>query len=538
MKKLFLLIAFFISIGAFSQEDAWIYFNAKPNAETFLSNPLTMLTQRALDRRTAQNIPLDFKDVPVHQPYIDQVEATSGITVYAKSKWFNAVHVRGSVNQVNALSQLAFVDHVDFANNALDIAGKVRAPKSPKIANKPTDVEVVFDYGNSDNQIEMLNGHLLHQQDFTGSGKIIAIMDGGFPGVDTAAPFARLRENNLILGGYDFVNRNTDFYSGITHGTLVLSTMGGYQNGALVGTAPDAAYYLFITEDENNEGPLEESLWVEAAEEADRLGVDVINTSLGYSEFDNAAYNYTYEDMNGATAYISKGVDIAFSRGMICVVSAGNQGNNDWYYITAPADATNALTVGAVNAAGNHGSFSSYGPSFDGRVKPDVVAQGQNAVVSNASGSITTASGTSFSGPIIAGMVASFWQALPNKTNAEIMQLIKESSSIYANPDDEIGYGIPDFSAALSNALGIASFSTDNDFTVYPNPAGNQISVAFPSGFEYSYMTLYNAMGQKVFEQNISQTQNTISLSNLISGVYFYKMESTGFSQTGKIIKR
>ena len=183
------------------------------------------------------------------------------------------------------------------------------------------------------------------------------------------------------------------------------------------------------------------------------MGVDVINTSLGYSNFDNPAYSYTYDDMNGVTTYIAKGLDIAFSRGMICVVSAGNEGNNDWHYITTPADAINALTVGAVNAAGNHGSFSSYGPSIDVRVKPDVAAQGQNSIVCNASGSITTASGTSFSGPIIAGMVASFWQALPNKTNAEIVQLIKESSSIYAMPDDEIGYGIPDFSQALATSL-------------------------------------------------------------------------------------
>ncbi len=538
MKKILLFLVVFVTTAAFSQEDAWVYFNVKPNSETFLSNPLTMLTQRSLDRRTAQNIALDFKDVPVHQPYIDAVEAAAGITVYAKSKWFNAVHVRGTEAQVNALSALSFVDHIDFANNALDMAGKTAAPKQINHVNKPADAQVNFNYGDSDNQIEMLNGHLLHQQNYTGSGKIIAVMDGGFPGVDTQAPFARLRDNNLILGGYDFVNRNADFYAGISHGTLVLSTMGGFQDGELVGTAPDAAYYLFITEDGQSEGPLEESLWVEAAEEADRLGVDVINTSLGYSEFDNANYNYTYEDMDGATTFISRGADIAFSRGMICVVSAGNQGNNDWHYITAPADAVNVLTVGAVNAAGNHGTFSSYGPSFDGRVKPDVAAQGQSAVVANAIGSITTASGTSFSGPIMSGMVASLWQALPSKTNAEIVQLIKESASIFPNPDDEIGYGIPDFSLALANGLGVSQFSATNGFTVFPNPAGSDVTVSFPSTFEYSSMTLYNTLGQKVLQQDISIDQNTLSLGSLNSGVYFYKIGTGGFSQTGKLIKK
>jgi hypothetical protein len=535
MKKIFALLFVFTTLVSFAQEDAWVYFNGKPESATFLDNPLTMLTQRSLDRRTAQNIALDLLDVPVHQPYIDQIENAAGISVMAKSKWYNAVHVRGSQSQIEALSALSFVDHIRFANPTLNIADRMVKTKSIKKVNKVFETAADFNYGNSANQIEMLNGHLLHQQDYTGTGKVIAVMDGGFPGVNTASAFARLRNNNLILGGYDYVNRNADFYTGISHGTLVLSTMGGYTDNQLVGTAPDAAYYLFITEDGNNEGPLEESLWVEAAEEADRLGVDIITTSLGYSNFDNPDYSHTYEDMNGNSTFISQGVNYAFSRGIICVVSAGNEGNDDWHYITAPADAFNALAVGAVDADGDYAGFSSQGPSFDGRVKPDVAAQGQAAVGANTMGNTITANGTSFSGPIIAGMVASFWQAVPQMTNAQIMQFIKESASIYSNPDDEIGYGIPNFAEALEAALQTQIFDHAKKFAIFPNPAGNSVNVVIPSGF--AALTLYNTIGQKVLQQYVSET-DVIALDHLNSGVYLYQIESNGFSQNGKLIKK
>lgn len=535
MKKIFTLLLVFVSLTSFSQEDAWVFFNAKPQSAAFLSNPLTMLTQRSLDRRMVQNIPVDFLDVPVHQPYIDQVENATGISVMAKSKWYNAVHVRGTQSQIEALESLAFVDHLRFANPTLNTADRTPQPKTIQKVNKMLETAADFNYGNSGNQIEMLNGHLLHQQDYTGSSKVIAVMDGGFPGVNTSATFQRLRDNNLILGGYDYVNRDANFYSGISHGTLVLSTMGGYKEGQIVGTAPDAGYYLYITEDGDNEGPLEESLWVEAAEEADRLGVDIITTSLGYSNFDNPDYSHTYEDMDGVSTFISQGVNFAFSRGMICVVSAGNEGNNDWHYITAPADATYALTAGAVNADGDYASFSSYGPSFDGRVKPDVATQGAGSVVSGVNGNVTTSSGTSFSCPILAGMVASFWQAVPEMTNAQIVQFIKESASQFSNPDDELGYGIPNFAEALEAALSTQLFNHTKTFAIFPNPAGSTVNVVIPTGF--AQMTMYNAIGQKVLEQYVSET-DVISLERLNSGIYLYKIESNGFSQNGKLIKK
>ncbi len=538
MKRIIVIFLLLSGFASFAQEDAWVYFTSKPNAASYLSDPLSMLTQRSLDRRTAQNIALDNKDVPVHQPYIDQVEAANGITVYAKSKWFNNVHVRGSYEAIQALLTLSFVDHVDYANRNLNTGNRQASQKRVKKFNKTMETATVFNYGNSLNQIQMLNGVTLHEQNYTGAGKIIAVMDGGFPEVNTASTFSRLRDNNQILGGYDYVNRSEDFYTGISHGTLVLSTMGGYKNNQLVGTAPDASYYLFITEDGDNEGPLELSLWVEAAEEADRLGVDIINTSLGYTQFDNPDYDFTYPDMDGQTAFISKGVDVAYSRGMICVVSAGNEGLTDWQYISAPADATHALSIGAVNPSEVPAGFSSYGPASDGRIKPDVAAQGQQAVISGTTGNVTTGNGTSFSGPIMAGMVASFWQALPGKTNEQIMQYIKESASIYNNPDDRIGYGIPNFGIALATALGTTPFTQiSTKFVLYPNPTQNQVSVAFPNNFSYANVSLYNAMGQKVMEQSVDSSKPAFGLDNLQSGMYLYKIQTNTYSQSGKLVK-
>ena len=538
MKRIFVICLLLSCFASFAQEDAWVYFTNKPNAASYLSDPLSMLTQRAIDRRNAQNIALDNKDVPIHQPYIDQVEAANGITVYAKSKWFNNVHVRGTYEAIQALTALSFVDHVDFANRNLNTGNRKVSQKRTKKFNKTMETETIFNYGSSLNQIQMLNGVTLHEQNYTGAGKVIAVMDGGFPEVSTASTFSRLRDNNQILGGYDFVNRSEDFYSGISHGTMVLSTMGGYKNNQLVGTAPDASYYLFITEDGDNEGPLELSLWVEAAEEADRLGVDVINTSLGYTQFDNPDYDFMYSDMDGQTAFISKGVDVAYSRGMICVVSAGNEGLSDWHYISAPADATHALSIGAVNPSEIPAGFSSYGPAADGRIKPDVAAQGQQAVISGTTGNVTTGNGTSFSGPIMAGMVASLWQALPGKTNEQIMQYVKESGSIYNNPDDRIGYGIPDFGLALATALGTASFSQDNTkFVFYPNPTQNRLNVAFPSGFGEANVSLFNAMGQKVMEQAVNSSKPVISMDKLQSGIYLYNLQTGTYSQSGKLVK-
>lgn len=535
-----LFIAIIFSFNASAQEDAWVYFNNKPNFQFYFDNPLSMLSQRALDRRINQNIALDLKDVPIFQLYIDQISAANGITVMAKSKWLNCLHIRGTVDDINALTTFSFVQKVRFANASLNIGGKLSAynknNKNRKV-NKNLDVQTTFNYGNSNNQIQMLNGNVLHQQNYTGVGKIIAVIDAGFPGVDVLPAFQRLRDNNLILGGYDFVNRNEDIYGDNSHGTLVLSTMGGYVDNQLVGTAPDAAYYLFRTEDAITENPIEESLWVEAAETADSLGVDVINTSLGYFDYDNASYSYTYEDMNGITSFISRGADIAFSRGMVVVVSAGNSGSTNNPYIAVPGDALNVLTVGAVNSTEQYAAFSSIGPTFDQRIKPDVMAQGQSAVVCNQNGNIVTASGTSFSGPITAGLVACLWQALPTKTNAEITQFIKSSSDNYTTPNAQFGYGIPDFSLALTSALSIENFSHSH-FILTPNPTRGDLTISFPEKIENATISIYNALGQLIVQKSSPKNLFSIDMNNFSNGVYLYSIQSNALNQNGKIIKK
>jgi subtilisin family serine protease len=534
--KLFLILLFSFFLGH-SQEDAWVYFNVKNNSQTYFDNPLNMLSQKALDRRAKQKITLDLKDVPIDPSFISQIKAVTGITVMAKSKWLNALHIRGNVSDINSLKSFVFVSKIDFANKALNSTGKKAATSKIKSINKVLETKVDFAYGNAANQIQMLHGDVLHQQNYTGLGMIIAVLDAGFPGVNTAQPFQRLRDNNQILGGYDFVSRDTNFYTGNSHGTLVLSSMGGYKVNALVGTAPDASYYLFRTEDVATENPVEESYWVEAAEKADSLGVDVINTSLGYFGYDNTSYSHTYNEMDGKTAFITRGAEIAFSRGMIVVVSAGNEGATVNPHIAVPADGISVLTVGAVNAVKTVTSFSSIGPSFDGRVKPDVMAQGASAVLSDPSGNIVTANGTSFSSPITAGLVACLWQAFPNKTNSEIKDLILKAADRYSNPNDQYGYGIPDFSLALSNGLGILDFSK-KDIFVYPNPTSDLSTVSFSKDFDSGVFQVYTILGQKILEQIITKTLPIISLKTLQSGVYIYKLDCNGSVTTGKLIKQ
>lgn len=535
MKTIFLFLGCIISFNAISQEDAWVYFKDKPNASTFLANPLTMLTQRALDRRDAQSIALDISDVPVYQPYIDQIIASTGITVMAKSKWLNSLHIRGSQTDILALSSLTFVNSIDFANKSLN--AKISQTNNVVeiiSVNKKYEEITSYNYGNSLNQIEMLNGHLLHQQNHKGQGKIIAVLDSGFLNVDNASSFQNLIINNQILGGYNFPDRNTNYFSRHNHGTSVLSCMGSLVEGQLVGTAPDANFYLFITEDINEENPVEESYWVEAAELADYYGVDILNSSLGYFDYDNPAYSYTYNDMNGTTSFASRGANMAFSKGMMVIVSAGNSGNTSNPHVAVPAEATNALAIGAVDSNENYVSFSSIGPSFDGRIKPDVCAKGLASTVSNTAGNIVTSSGTSFSSPILAGMVASFWSAVPSLTNIEVTNYIKQSADLYANPTAQKGYGVPDFQIALTNALNDLNFPIVNP-VLYPNPAQTQITLA--SEIKNGNLLLFNTLGQLVKEEIISQKIQNINLENLNSGIYYYQISSPTINLKGKIIK-
>lgn len=545
---IFILLFLFPISSAFSQvEDAWVYLKDKPNEASFYAAPLTMLSQRSLNRRARYNIAIDFKDVPIESSYISAIKNASGITILAKSKWLNALHIQGTKSNIDALLNLELatfliVDSIEYANRRLNASKPIISSKRlPRTKKKQLETTTGFTYGNAENQLLMLGGTTLHQNDFTGFGMQIAILDAGFPNVNTILAFKRIIDNGQILGGYDFVDRSTNIYGGDSHGTLVLSTIAGYlQDGvdgatrSFVGTAPDASFYLFRTENAPVEVKLEESLWVEAAEKADSLGVDVINTSLGYSVFfDNPEHNYTYSDMDGKTTFISRGAEIAFSRGMILVNAAGNEGNDTaWPNINAPADAPSVLTVGAVNASGNIASFSSFGPTSDDRIKPDVCAQGQATSLINTSGSVVTANGTSFSSPVLAGVVACLWQAFPDKTNAEITQLIKESAHLFPSFTNQEGYGIPNFKSIFET-----NYVDDNDIDgdgienlVDSCPNSPKGTVVDETGC--FYMPSNNFIIEVINETCIDKNNGKINISATIPYIYTANINGANYSFT------
>ncbi len=542
-RNLLFLFLICYQLNLFAQQDAWVYLADKQNVASSIANPISILTQKAIDRKSAHGVSIDARDVPVNENYITQLKNATGITVLAKSKWFNAIHVRGTEASINALLSLGFVDSIVFADKNLNTSKQVKQKKTTKFQETFT----IFNYGNANvaNQIKMFNGDQLHLLDYTGTGMTVAVLDGGFPNVNTMTSFQRLRDAGNILGNYDFVRREDDVYLDTknSHGTWVLSTMAGYIENEYVGTAPDASYYLFITEDTRitgnveNENPLEESLWVEAAERADSLGVDVINTSLGYGSFyNNTNYNYSASDFDGKTIYITKAANIAFEKGILVVVSAGNEGSSG---INAPADSPNVLSIGAVDSNGDYASFSSVGSAIQLSQKPDIVAQGQESYVINPNDAIGTLNGTSFSSPIIAGGITCLWQALPNKTNSEIMQLVRESASQYNNPDYFLGYGIPNLQLALNTAL---SIDVDDDkggsiLTVYPNPTKGSISFKFPDNEEELFITIYDILGKKVKELVLTIVNNQVDLSSFANGIYISKIESKNFSKTIKLVK-
>lgn len=535
-KQLFFYCFLCFQVFVYAQEDAWVYLTDKQNVSSALANPVSILTQKAIDRKLAHNVLIDERDVPVNEAYISQIKQQVGITVMAKSKWFNAIHVRGSEADIDALEGMPFVSRVDYANKNLNTSKSTISKRQSKLE----DVSTTFNYGNALNQIEMFNGNELHIDGYTGAGMTVAVLDAGFPNVNTMTSFERLRNAGNLVGSYDFVNRSVNVYTNTTsnHGTLVLSDMAGYIENQFVGTAPDASYYLFITEDAPRENPVEESYWVEAAERADSLGVDVINTSLGYTTYDNPNYSHSISDMDGNTTFITKGANIAFEKGMLLVTSAGNSGNDSWGIVGAPADASGVLSIGAVNASGSYAFFSSKGNTTQPNQKPDVVAQGLASYVITENDAIATANGTSFSSPILAGGVTCLWQALPDKTNAEIMQLVRASASQYTQPDFLLGYGIPDLAQALEE--GVLDETNGEDITeinIFPNPSEDIVYVNLPDFDVEAEILFFDVLGKLVFNIKTTLTQNSIDISALTPGVYFFKVQSNTNSKTSKFIK-
>jgi len=539
MKKiLLLLLTVFVTQFNYAQEDALVFLADKEGVADALANPLTILTQDAIDRKQMHGTSIDERDVPLNENYKTEINNTAGITVLAKSKWMNAVYVRGSVSSINDLLNLEFVTEVEFADKDMNFK-KPAGQTSGKFTIENQQARIEYNYGDATNQTEMLSVDFLHENDFTGEGMVVAFMDGGFPNVMSNPAFATLRNEGRLLGTYDFVERQENADGTSSHGSNTFSDAAAFLDGEFVGTAPEASYYLYVTEDGDNESPVEEALWVEALERADSLGVDVVNTSLGYQDFDDSDYDHSYEDLDGQTTIGARGANHAFDKGMILVTSAGNDGGG-FTYVGTPGDSPGMLTIGAVDSNGNLAGFSSIGPTVDGRVKPDVMAQGEFAAIVDRFGNVTFSNGTSFSSPIMAGSVASFWQARPQTPNNEIMQIIRESASMFDNPSDEMGYGIPNFQDAYNALieLSIEDEMLENNFALYPNPVTTEVNISFPKRYTEATFSLYNVLGEQVKKARISSQNNQVDVSYLSAGVYIATIQ-TGTEKTSfKLIKK
>ena len=537
MKKLLLLSVILFCLNSYGQvQDALVFFADKENVAASIANPITILSQAAIDRKSNQGIVIDERDVPLNETYKAAISNAAGITVLAKSKWMNAVYVRGSQANIENLEDLSFVSEIEYMDRSLN-----RNFPQPKRIDK-FEIEsverVVYNYGAAENQTEMIGVEYLHEQDFTGEGIAVAFMDNGYPNVMFNPAFEKMRTEGRLLGYYDFVERTESYQGSGNHGAHTLSDAAAYLEGQFIGTGPNASYYLFVTEDGGSETPAEEAYWVEALEKADSLGVYVTNTSLGYQDFDNPAYTYQYSDLDGQTALASRGANHGYDKGLINVTSAGNSGYN-FGYVGSPADAPGAFTIGAVDAYENYAYFSSYGPTYDGRVKPDVMAQGELAAIVNQYGTVSLTNGTSFSSPIIAGAVASLWQAFPNKSNEVIMQAIRESASLYNNPTDEMGYGIPDFGDALNRLiqLDVEDQMKETLFALYPNPVIDRINISFPNNTDRAELVLYDVLGKIVLQKVTTPSKNQVDVSHLSSGMYIASLTSNNKTTSFKIIK-
>jgi serine protease AprX len=508
-----------------------VEFTNKSNNSYSLNSPEMFLSEKALARRQKQGIALSDNDLPVTSAYIDSIRAM-GATILTVSKWFNAVTVKATNDTILLkIEKLTFVKKkpvsktLPVVNHKTGVAGGIQE----------TDKDQEYDYGLSGWQTFIHKGQLLHDQGYTGKGVSIALIDAGFYHVDQLEAFSSLWEKGQILGTHDFVIAGSNVFNGHSHGMVVLSIIGGNLPGELIGTSPDASFWLLRSEDAGSEYLIEEDNWTAAAEFADSAGADIINSSLGYSEFDDPAMNHTYAEMDGNTTRISRAADIAASKGMLVVVSAGNQGAKDWHYISAPADADSVLSIGAVDANGTIADFSSRGPSSDLRVKPDIVAIGKGTWMADFVSGIRQGNGTSLSAPVITGLAACLWQADPDATAMELLAVIKECSDRYTLPDDDYGYGIPDFNLAHVLLKKQINGSPDGkNIIVFPNPFQSELQVLFPSPVDEPVeVCLFDVSGRIVLHTQYPKFKgrNYLTIDNGLSDLYkgFYMLKvSTG----------
>ena len=415
-----------------------------------VNRPEQFLSARSIERRKRQGLPVDVTDLPIAPAYLDSVSRT-GIEIVGQSKWNNTLLVKiHKEKELNKLNSLSFITKKLKVFSSPDSITERKRSSFRKELNSWESVPI--HYGAAAEQLKSLGGQRIHERGFYGNGMMIAVFDGGFMNVDRIPALHGVK----LAGLKDFVvPKSNNIFEEMEHGTMVLSTMAANAPNLYVGVAPEAQYVLVRCEDERTESLAEEDYWASAAEYADSLGVDVINSSLGYHDFDDVKTNHLYWEPDGETALISHTASMCADKGIICVNSAGNDGMGVWKKINFPADAKNILTVGSINEQGKNAAFSAVGPTADGRIKPDVMAYGSPTSVITGRGSIINDNGTSFSSPLIAGMTACLWQALPHKTAKQIIKLVKMAGNNQQHPDNIYGYGVPDFWKAYQTGKAI-----------------------------------------------------------------------------------
>ena len=531
VKRIHLLLLWLGMVAAVSAQNPTcyrIYLKDKANSPYSIDNPSAYLSQRAIDKRARFNIPITEQDLPVNPQYKQQILGLDAeMHFLAVSKWMNTVTLYcPDSTVVPQIEALPFVDSVMAVGNyVLHDLPVYQIPENPVplVHNTLSTSKETIDYGDGLPQIALLNGIPLHEEGFRGEGMLIAVIDGGFFGIETISFYQELENSGRFYGHYslmpDFVDTLQSDWSEV-HGTIVTSAMAANTNGEFVGTAPGASYALIHTEWVGSEEIIEEDFWANGAEIADSIGADVVSSSLGYRAFPDFPQNdISYENMDGVHSIASQCATILGQKGVIVCVAAGNDGSNQYYHISRPGDAFDILCVGACSADSLIAEFSSHGPSYDGRVKPDITSQGVATACYYPYDMLSTADGTSLATPVAAGMCACLWQAMPVYTATEMMQIIRESSHLYHNPNPDFGYGIPDFYKAYTTHVGISDYKPLT-LSIYPNPVTDQLHIANPNG-NIQTVTLYNASGQLVLQTAVSSSPILeINVTSLPNGFY------------------
>jgi len=535
--SLFFLLSFHC---LFAQENRYmVFFTDKDNSSYSINNPETFLSDKAITRRTKHNILVDETDLPINENYVLALK-NLGVATYHQTKWLNGILVEMLPGLVDDVELLPFVNEVELVAEGTQLLDTelIRVPPLPPITNTPESQEV------TEFQNEMVGIPAMHELNFKGEGITVAVLDAGFPSLSRIDAFNHLFENDQVRMTKDYTINQVYIEDANVHGLRVLSILAA-ERIDFQGIIPNADYLLFITEDtrQNTETPVEEYNWLFAAEAADSAGVDVISSSLGYYIFDEPFQDYVYEDMNGETAVVSVAAKFAFNKGILVVTSAGNTGNATWKFITAPADQPNVLAVGAVNRALDKLGTSAFGPNSIGTIKPDLMAFGEGTATINAEGIIQTGIGTSFAAPLVTGLAIGLIQAMPLKTINEISNAIRASGDRVFRPDNEYGYGIPNFENAL-NALTQPEPTVDNDILLYPNPAlNNHVFVKFDDNnyglkSEIRLIALDGKLisSTMVIPSNVSDNIQ-IDLSQNRAGIYLLTVINSNGKFTRKLIK-